>query len=46
MWFNKNEYKNFPEGLEKGKELYNEYLYNWKEEKKEIEGYLEKNILV
>ena len=29
-----NKYKNDPEGLEKAKELYDKYNFNWKEEKK------------
>lgn len=41
-----NQYKNDPEGLEKAKELYDKYISNWKEDKKEIEYYLEKKILV
>ncbi len=40
-----NKYKNDTEGLDKAKELYDKYLSNWKDEKKEIEDYLEKNIL-
>ena len=40
-----NKYKNDPEGLEKAKKFYDEYLSDWKKEKEEIEDYLDKNIL-
>ena len=41
-----NKYKNDTQELEKAKELYDEYISYWKEEKRKIEEYLEKNILV